>query len=352
MLTACSLPRGAAVKGEVIGPNVLPEDVSVEEVTRASVGQLSTWPETGWDGHYHWFNRDVGPSSNLIRAGDQIVLTVWDNQENSLLLGPEQRFVQVQPTPVSASGAVFVPYVDSILVGGLTASQAREVIQQKLAPIAPSAQVQIEVLPGTKNSVDVVSGVSKPGPITLTGRDVSILSALAKAGGIHDSVLNPVVRLIRNEKRYDIPANSLFEDPKKNVILRGGDQIIVVEEQRYFVAVGATEKEELVYFHQEDISAMEAVSLLGGLQDARANPQGLLILRQYQQSDIKLNGGGPKSQWVVFEFNLTTADGLFAARNFDVNPRDLVLSTESAVKPAQAVFALLGTLIALNNFSN
>ncbi len=349
LVSACSLPRGAPTKSEITGRNSLPEGVTVEEVSRASVTTIQNWPASGWHGHYQWFNRVPGPESRLIRPGDMITLTVWDNQENSLLLPPQERAVQVRPVEVTASGTIFVPYVDQVAVGGLTPEQARETIQSRLAPIAPSAQAQIEVKSGARNSVDLVSGVARPGPIELVNRNTSILSVIAASGGMSPSIENPVVRLMRDGKAYEVAARTLLKDPRKNVIVRGGDQIVVDEDERYFLAVGATQTEKQVYFHQDEITAIEAVSILGGLQDARANPQGLLLLRQYPASAVKADGSGPPTEYVVFTIDLSSADGLFAARSFNVQPNDIVMATESAVKPAQAAIALLGSLFAINN---
>ncbi|WP_093092390.1 polysaccharide biosynthesis/export family protein [Shimia aestuarii] len=352
LLVSCSLPRGAATKGEVVGENAIPDDVTMVEVTRTSVVEVAKWPSAGWHGHYHWFSRVNGPGSKIIKPGDRVILTIWDNQDNSLLLGPGQRSVQVRPVEVSSSGAIFVPYVDEVFVGGLTPEQAREQVQNQMSAIAPSAQVQLEVQSGTRNSIDMVSGVKKPGQVELTGRNDSILWALAQGGGIDPVIQNPIVRIMRDGQSYEIPADELLKDPKKNVIVRGGDQVIVSENDRFFVALGASETEKLVYFDRENISVVEAMSSLGGLQDLRANPQGVLLLREYPKSAIKPNGFGPETQYVVFSFNMTTADGLFGAKKFMMQPGDVVMATESALKPAQAVIALLGSLFAINNIIN
>jgi len=348
VLTACSLPRGGPVASEIIGQNK-PEDIVVEEVTRASVAQIEKWPSAGWHGHYHWFSRQPGPNNRLIRPGDLVILTIWDNQDNSLLLGPEQRSAPLRPEEVALDGTVFVPYVDNIQVNGLTPQEAREVIQERLTPIAPSAQVQIEVQSGRRNSADLVTGVKNPGTYPLQDRNVSILSLIAQGGGIDGNVENPLVRLMRGGKAYEIPVDSLYKDPAKNVIIRGGDQILVEEEERFFLALGATQSEKQVFFHKERISAMEALSLLGGLTDTRANPQGILVLREYPEDAVRLDRSGPSTRHVVFVFDITNADGVFGARNFRIQPNDIVMASESAVKPAQAVIALAGSLFALNN---
>ncbi|WP_270725398.1 polysaccharide biosynthesis/export family protein [Shimia sp. Alg240-R146] len=348
LLGGCSLPRGGPIKSEITGSSA-PDDIAIEQVTRASVREIQKWPAAGWHGHYHWFARQPGPGNRIIRPGDLITLTIWDNQDNSLLLGPEQRSAPLRPEEVTLEGSVFVPYVDNIQVNGLTPQEARRVIQDRLTPIAPSAQVQIEVKSGRRNSADLVSGVRAPGSYPLMDRNVSLLSLIAQAGGVDESVDNPLIRLVRGGQSYEIPVDSLYKDPAKNVIVRGGDQVIVDEEERFFLAVGSTQKEEQVFFHKEHISAMEALAILGGLVDTRANPQGILILREYPESALRTDRSGPQMRHMVFVFDITNADGIYGAKNFQIQPSDIVIASESAVKPAQAVIALAGSLFAINN---
>jgi polysaccharide biosynthesis/export protein len=52
---------------------------------------------------------------------------------------------------------------------------------------------------------------------------------------------------------------------------------------------------------------------------------------------------------VIFTFDLTTAGGLFAARNFKVNPLDTVLATESPLAAVNTVFGLARSVVGLNN---
>ena len=53
---------------------------------------------------------------------------------------------------------------------------------------------------------------------------------------------------------------------------------------------------------------------------------------------------GPDMQQVVFAFNLTNADGLFAARKFQVQPDDTLLMTESPVTAVQTIASLFGSV--------
>ncbi len=75
--------------------------------------------------------------------------------------------VDMKDMQVSAGGGtVFLPFVSTVQVAGLSRTQARARIQRKMEEIVPSAQVQLNVKPGARGgSVSVVAGVSKPGAI-------------------------------------------------------------------------------------------------------------------------------------------------------------------------------------------
>ena len=348
LLTACALPRGAGMVNEILDEKDADTPTfQVVEVTRANVGALRKWPATGWRGGYHWLTGSRGPAGNIIRTGDVIDLMIWDSQENSLLTSSEQKMVRMEGLVVSPTGEIFVPYAQNMQVRGMTPDSAREKIQRALAPVAPDAQVQVIHRSGQSNSADLVSGVAKPGTYPLTGRDVTILSLIAQGGGVSTSLRNPLVRLIRGGKTYEVRADDLFANASKNIVIRGGDKVLVEEDKRYFTALGAAGREELIYFEKEQISALEAMSLIGGLSDNRANPEGVLVLRDYSEKQLRSDGKGPAMPQVVFTFDLTSADGLFAARKFEINPRDTVLATESPVNAARTIMGLLGTALGL-----
>jgi polysaccharide export outer membrane protein len=352
-LSACSLPRGAAITSEIAtSAQSETQHFAVEHVTRDNLTDLQKWPQTGWHGHYHWFASQRGPQNNRIQTGDLLNLTIWDSQVNSLITGEGQKRSEISKLEVSPSGEVFVPYVGDVVVRGLTPPAAREQIQSKLEAIAPSAQVQLELDAGVSHQVDLVSGVKTPGSYPLPNQNYSLLSLIAQGGGIDSDMRHPIVQLIRQGQTYRIPAQSLFDDARKNVTLRGQDKVIVVEDDRYFIALGATGNERQVFFEQEDVTALEALSLLGGLNDKRANLQGILILREYKTKDIREDRSGPQKEQTIFVLDLTSADGLFAARNFEINPGDTVLATESSVTSVQTVFGLLGSAVGISRALN
>lgn len=292
--TACSLPRGAALQSEVVSESQSEAPTfQVVSVTRENMPNIASWPATGWHGHYHWLGASNAPTNSIIQTGDRVDLTIWDSQENSLLTTPNQKAAVMQGLEVGSDGAIFVPYVDNVYIRGMTASSARARIQQELEMIAPSAQVQLSVQQGTGNSVDLVDGVRSPGSYPMPARNYSVLSLLAAGGGITPTLRNPRVKLIRGGSTYQVSAEELYSTGKRNTTLRPGDKVIVEEDQRAFTALGASGLESLVYFPKEQLTAIEALSLMGGLAESRADPKGVLVLREYPAKALHAGHGGP-----------------------------------------------------------
>ncbi len=347
-LGACSLPRGAAVQSEILkeSRSEVPT-FQVVPVTRANIPALSHWPRTGWHGHFHWPGTSNGSTSSMIRTGDLLNVTIWDSQENSLITSAGQRSTVLENIEVDGNGSIFLPYINKVGVRGLTVSGARSRIQSRLEPIVPAAQVQVSLQQGRDHAVDVVGGVAKPGAYPMPSRNYKILNVLADAGGIPSTLRNPRVRLLRGAKTYEISADELYDNGSKNALMHPRDTVIVEEDDRSFVALGASGTEDLIYFPKDILTALEAMSLMGGLSDTRADPEGVLVLREYPADAIRPDGSGPEKQQVVFTFDLTSADGLFAARKFEINPDDTVLATESPINNARTVFTLIGSIFGL-----
>ncbi|ETA52822.2 polysaccharide biosynthesis/export family protein [Ponticoccus alexandrii] len=350
LLTACSLPRGAALQSEVVNEkNSEIPTFQVVPVTRANIPGIESWPASGWDGQYHWPGTSEGSSSSVIRTGDRLDVTIWDSSENSLITNPGQRYTEIKGVEVDGNGSIFLPYANKVGVRGLTPAGARAKIQSRLEAIVPAAQVQVSLQQGRDHTVDVVGGVTKPGAYPMPSRNYKILNVLADAGGIPQGLRNPQVRLIRGSSTYEISSDALFRDGSRNALLHPRDTVVIEEDNRSFTALGASGVEDLVYFPKDRVTALEAVSLMGGINDSRADPEGVLVLREYAAQYIRADGRGPGMQQVVFTFDLTSADGLFAARQFHIQPGDTVLATESPVTSARTILGLVGSVFGVSS---
>ncbi|MEM9128139.1 MAG: polysaccharide biosynthesis/export family protein [Pseudomonadota bacterium] len=344
------LPGGAPVSEEIL-QQAQEEDpgFALYAVTRAFLPTAAQWPPTGKQENLQWIGASRGAKTHLIQPGDLLTLRIWDSNENSLLTPFEQKLVQLQDVTVAANGTVFMPYVGNVSVIGLTPDLAREELQTALEAIIPSAQLQLDMTEGRNNSVDLVNGVVTPGTYPMPDRNYSIMGLLSAGGGINPNLNNPQIRLVRGGTIYGTSVDRLLNNPRLDTLLKGGDRVFVEEDERYFLSFGATGEEDLHIFPKDKVSAMDAISLMGGINDRTADPQGLLILREYQSSAVRADARGPEQTRVVFSVDLTSADGLFSARQFQINPDDLLIATESPINDVLTVSNIVGNFVGVAN---
>jgi polysaccharide export outer membrane protein len=352
LLAGCTTPRGAGFQTEVLAAaEKTPAkgeapDFSVHPVTRDSLALLGSWPDTGARS-YSWISRRAQPASMIIAPGDAVTINVWDTEPNSLLAGPGQRVAELKDVQVGPGGSVFLPFVGEMKLSGMSPQTARAKIEERYITSIPSAQVQVQVTPGRANTANLVSGVARPGIYPLTDRDITLLSLISEGGGVAPGLKNPQVRLMRGSKVYGISVARLFEEPALDTTLQGGDRVIVEEDSRYFLSLGASTGQSLYPFSKDEISALDALSIIGGVTANRADPKGILILREYPRALLRGDGVGPPQERVVFTLDLTSADGLFSAGKFAVMPGDLIYASESRITSARTVLGLIGSVFGL-----
>jgi len=337
------LPGGAPVSEEILTElSEESSDFALYSVSRAFLPTVVQWPPTGKQENLRWIHNSNGAKTQIIQPGDTLTLRIWDSSDNSLLTSADQKAVQLQDVEVAANGTIFMPYIGNVNVLGLTPDLARETLQAELEAIVPAAQLQLDMNEGRNNSVDLVSGVEQPGTYPMPNRNYTVLGLISAGGGIGLNLNNPQIRLMRGGAIFGTSVDQLLNSPHMDTLLRGGDRVFVEEDERYFLSFGATGTEDLHIFTKDHVSAMDAVAIMGGIQDNRADPQGLLVLREYASAAVAAGQRGPRQTRVVFSLDLTSADGLFSARKFQINPDDLVIATESPINDVLTVSNIIG----------
>jgi len=107
ILAACTLPRVGPNKREIFAGSVQQEGdafvVSVNDrVTRAT----AVVPALGFSGS---FQNAATLTSDTIRPGDVLGLTIWENVDDGLLAGEAQNSTLLEEVQVDSAGSIFVP---------------------------------------------------------------------------------------------------------------------------------------------------------------------------------------------------------------------------------------------------
>ncbi len=210
--------------------------------------------------------KDMGPqvgSDYKLRPGDEVTLTVYG----------EASLSSTQPLRVLPGGAIAVPLVGEVLVGGKTPSQASDMVARKLQRYLKSPRVTVAVFNVAPVESLVLGNVKTPGKYTLLP-PARLTDVIAAAGGLGptDGDL-PEARI--QTAAGTITSVSLQKllhdgDLTQNVPIEPGDEVYVPSPNLFAVhVIGAVDKPGDVQLHEGDDLAM-AVARAG--TSSNSNP--------------------------------------------------------------------------------
>jgi polysaccharide export outer membrane protein len=130
----------------------------------------------------------TAPQSAEYRIGPEDVLhvAVWQNAELS------------RTVPVRPDGKISLPLVNDVQAAGLTPTQLRDVLKQKLIDYIPAAEISVIVSEVQSFSVSVMGKVKTPGRYKLRS-PTTMLDVLALAGGFEEFADESRIVILRPE---------------------------------------------------------------------------------------------------------------------------------------------------------
>ncbi|MDA7427214.1 polysaccharide biosynthesis/export family protein [Primorskyibacter aestuariivivens] len=348
------LPRSGPNKREIFAGSVQQQGdafiISVNDrVTRAT----SVLPTLGFTDAFK--NASV-VGSDVIQAGDTLGLTIWENVDDGLLASETSSSTILEEVQVDGAGFIFVPYAGRIKAAGNTTETIRRIITRKLEQQTPDPQVEVRREAGDGSTVSIVGAVGGQGVYAIERPTRTLSAMLARAGGV--TVLPEVAQIsvIRGQHRGKIWFQDLYEHPDMDIALRGGDRILIEEDTRAFVALGATGAQSRVPFESQTLSAVEAIAQVGGLIATAADPTGVFIFRNEPEEIAETVLGRQDlrgAQRMVYVLDLTEPNGLFLARDFAIRDDDLLYVTEAPFTQwNKTIAALTGTLGAVTTVTS
>ena len=347
MVASCDLlPRAGPNKREIYAGSVQREgDAFVVAVNDRVTRATAVVPALGFSDSF----KNAGElGSDTIRPGDILSLTIWENVDKPLL-GPEGQVAAVlNEVQVDGAGFIFVPYAGRIRAAGNTPESIRRVISGKLEEQTPDPQVEVRRVAGDGATVSLVGSIGGQGVYPIERPTRTLSAMLAKAGGVTIAPEIARVTVLRGNTRGQIWLQDLYENPELDIALRGGDRILIEEDTRAFTSLGAMGAQSRVNFETKNMSAIEAIAQVGGIQTAVGDPTGVFIFRN-EADDIANQVLGRNdlmgAQRMVYVLDLTRPNGMFVARDFVVRDGDTLYVTEAPITTwNKTIAAFTGTL--------
>ncbi|MCC5967323.1 MAG: polysaccharide biosynthesis/export family protein [Natronohydrobacter sp.] len=353
-LASCAVSRDGPTKREIFEGSVMRSgDAHIVLVTKR-VSNAANRPESL--GFSHALRSGALMGGDTIRPGDVISLNVYENVPEGLLAPETANNAILEELQVDDAGFIFVPYAGRIRAAGQTPDALRRTLTSALDEQTPDPQVVVARAQGDGATVSVTGGVTAQG-VYPVGRATNRLSSMiATAGGISIPLETAQVLVTRGNRQDSAWLQDIFSNPSLDIAMRPGDRILVRQDQRAFSVLGATGTANRVTFDTRQISAIDAIAMVGGLDPLRADPTGVFIFRdEVPEVATEILGIGKFVTDVrfVYVLDLTAPTGMFNARDFKIRDGDTIFVTEAAsVLWSRQIAALTGSLTAARTVRN
>jgi polysaccharide export outer membrane protein len=167
----------------------------------------------------------AAPAATVVDAGDFKIgpedvldIQVWKNPDLSRVV------------PVRPDGRISLPLVNDITAAGLTPTQLRAQITQRLTPFIPAAEVSVIVREVHSFKVSIVGAVRMPGTYEVKS-SATVLDIIARAQGLGDFADRNriVVHRKGTSGTVQMPFNydRVSDGKAENFVVQTGDIIVV-----------------------------------------------------------------------------------------------------------------------------
>ena len=212
------------------------------------------------NGDYVYTNLPTQP----VGPDDLLALSVYDSPELT------------RTVRVDADGNIRLPMLkDAIQVRGMVPSQLEATIARSLTKgkVLVDPIVTVTIVEYQSRPVNVVGAVKNPLVFQAT-RPIPLLDALARAGGMREDAGSDIVvskEVMREgtltRVTQNIPVRKLIDDadPSLNVMLHGGEEVLVPEAQKIYVVGNVKKPGAYPIRSDEETTILQLLALSEGL---------------------------------------------------------------------------------------
>src|SRR4051812_1525478 len=150
-------------------------------------------------------------------SGDKLRIDVYKDAQLSQQL-------QIRP-----DGKITLPLVGDVMAAGHTSMELRDAIAGSLKEYIANPVVTVIVMETTPQIVYVTGEVTHPGAVTLTNGKLSVLQAIAMAGGFTDFANRKDITIVRGSQRLKFNYKDALDDDSKRepLALQPGDTVVI-----------------------------------------------------------------------------------------------------------------------------
>ncbi|MDH5184818.1 MAG: polysaccharide biosynthesis/export family protein [Gammaproteobacteria bacterium] len=271
-------------------------------------------------------------TSYLVGRRDVLSVMVWNHPDLMRTMGSLASKEELMGFVVQDDGSVYFPYAGKNQVEGKSVEQIRQLLTRKLSKVVKTPQVSVSVVKYASQRVYILGEVENPRMLALSGYPLTVLEAIAQAGGLKESASSDIAYLLRDGKRYSVHLGELLRNGKVdfNLTLMNGDVLHIPNNRREKVFVlGAVRKPMAFRTAGGGFTLSEALAESGGLDQMSADSSNVYVIR------------GNMKKANIYHLDMESADALLVGEQFILQPRDVVYVSTANITKWNRVLNLL-----------
>jgi len=261
-----------------------------------------------------------------VAPGDALKVRIFEPYEGSIFPTIQKPGADFGVQRVLDDGTINIPFVGTVQVAGLSLQQMERRIAQQLAGKAQDPQVIVEFVADRTHTIMISGDIKSPGRVSILEGVRSVVDAINRAGGPtggQNAGPNQTEVVVRRRGQVILTAQFSELLAGGDIAVQKGDEIVLRPNSRVFTVLGAVVKSGNVEMTKHNLSLIEALGSVGGLNDLRANKTGVYVFRM---GDLQSN---PAARARVFRLDLLQPVSMFIGQQFGLQARDVVYVTNA-----------------------
>ena len=273
------------------------------------------------------------PTSAVYRIGprDTLKIIVWNHPK--LLVAQGDKEGAGFGFQVEQDGTFFFPYVGKLKAAGKTTDEVRRELERKLSKSIKTPQISVAITSYASQRVYVLGEVKNPRLISLQGYPLTIMEAIANAGGYTEHASRLKAYLLRDNERIDVPMADIMKkgQVQLNQQLKDGDVLHIPDNRSEKVYVtGEVLRPKSVNIVSGELSLSEALMESGGMNPVSADATNVYVIRATEDNQSQ-----------IFHLNMEEADALILGESFGLQSRDVIYVSTAKITQWNRVLGLI-----------
>lgn len=261
-----------------------------------------------------------------VAPGDALKVRIFEPYEGSIFPTIQKPGADFGIQRVLDDGTINIPFVGTVQVAGLSLQQIERRVAQQLSGKAQDPQVIVEFVADRTHTIMISGDIKNPGRVSILEGVRSVVDAINRAGGPtggQGAGPNQTEVVVRRQGQVILTAQFSELLAGGDIAVKKGDEIVLRPNSRVFTVLGAVVKSGNVEMTKHNLSLIEALGQVGGLNDLRANKTGVYVFRM---ADLQNN---PAARARVFRLDLLQPVSMFIGQQFGLQARDVVYVTNA-----------------------